>query len=56
MGAGIAQSGQGAYHNRNKFAGQIEHKADITLTGRTGLYLYKVTNGSREHAGKLAVQ
>lgn len=34
----------------------FEHSVDITLTGRAGLYLYKVTNGPREHAGKLAVQ
>ncbi len=34
----------------------FEHRADITLTGRAGLYLYKVTNGSRESTGKVAVQ
>lgn len=34
----------------------FEYKTEITLTGHAGLYLYKVTNGSRESTGKVVVQ
>lgn len=33
----------------------FEYRADITLTGQAGLYLYKITNGSRKSTGKVVV-
>jgi hypothetical protein len=34
----------------------FEFSTEITLTGPSGLYLYKVTNGARESTGKVVVQ